>query len=221
MLRVWAAGLCASVLFLLAGPVSADLQNGHFTEGVDGLDGWDATPFVLEGQATQQVGDYNPYGTNLPHVLRMDAWNDPGDTWFEASTSQYIVTPDENGRFVPAGTTALSFYGAGDPSIPTGASWPLISVSVTYVDTGGNPQTDFYDITEGDSAWRLRTLNLLSPLDPYEIVTVQMSLSGDSIPADETLTAVGYFDDFKFVPEPMTMTALGLGAVLGLLRRRR
>jgi len=221
MFKFWAAGLCASVLVLLAGPVSADLYNGHFTEGVDGLDGWDATPFVLQGQASQQVGSYNPYGTSLPHVLKIDAWNDAGETAFSASTSQYIVVPDGEGMFVPAGTSALSFYGAGEAVVPTGGSWPEISVSVTYTDTLGTPRTDFYDVTEGDSAWRLRTLSLLSPLDPYQIVVVQMTLSGDSVPAGETLTATGYFDDFNFIPEPATMTALGLGAVLGLLRRRR
>ncbi len=210
----WKVGVAFLTLIATGGFALGDLVNGDFNDGTTG--GWGIFP---SNDASSDV--VNTAESN--NVLKLLAKNTyVGGNLQEAGLSSVTVTqPDMTNLFVlyaPSGTTDLEFNASVDG---VGATWPRADVFISYTRLDAMPGMVFHTITQGDSAWRLRTLSL-DNIDIAQTVSLQIVVESNNAPdGNGDAQVTGYFDDFAFVPEPASAALLAVGVLAALRRRPR
>jgi hypothetical protein len=214
------------VLAGLAGAARADIVNGDFSQGSDGLYGWNppmcngsASAVVQSGQL--QLTASNTYQWNEDRYSLVDT-----ESRSEAAVSQDLIA-------APAGATALQFrasatYG-GATIIGTPLEWSTGPVAyVSVADLLGN-EVDSQSVGS-DGLYSLSLAGLdLSNLTVRFYVTSDISndidLTGQAMEPEQgsrlDVAVTATFGDVRFgVPEPVTLSLLALGGT-AILRRRR
>ncbi len=237
-------GVAAAVLAVLAlgGGARADIINGDFSnEALDGSAGWviayasNADPLrVLVEVADGQL-----------HVMTSNTWNWTVDEYGQngqwvceepvdsAAAIMQVVQPDEYGYYAPANTTAIEFDAeitiSGNPASNVGPESAGVRFDVQYHNNSGTTGL----VPLGDIV-PMQTLRVEMPylvansedgiqliLTASSALAVLPAAPGDDDPLSFTIEVNAYFDNFHFVPEPMSAGLLLAGAALLVLRRRR
>jgi hypothetical protein len=230
----WLCVAAVAVLALGGGAARADIINGDFSEGPDGLDGW--VKAVVNPPNDESLALVKVVGGRL-HVVTSNTydWDGGSGEWVlhESDTSAVVVIQfvpaDGDGFWAPDGTTAIEFDAeisiSGNPAGNTGAG---VRFEVNYND-GKYASAPTGDGRLGDTAGTVRVE--MPGLVPNGQVGIDFNLASLSMlnptPAhifgvdSFTITVDAYFDNFRFVPEPMSAGMLLVGAAGLVLRRRR
>ena len=164
------------------------------------------------------------------------------DVVYEGTTSYKIAARNGYGMLHQTitgftGGESLSFwlYGRGD----TNGDWQMdevgdqVDVYIKFKDAGGSQIGDevsmvLFDADEENNAAILSTtdwlkspvLSFVTPEDTAQIQVKIRSVDGSADGNNHDGTSV-YLDSVTLVPEPATMTLLGLGGLVSVLRRNR
>lgn len=227
--RLCVAGV---VVLALGGIARADIVNGGFSSG---LSGWQSqvSPLNDESLALVEVVNDQVFGARL-HVVTANTYNwDEGksqwllqETDFSAAVATQNVPADANDFYAPPGTTALEFD--ADIEIlgaPAGNSGAGVLVGVNYNETRLNEVAGDGLLRDGAARVWIDMPGLVANqpgIDFYIVGTSQLDVTPN--PDDEasyTITVNAYFDNFTFVPEPVSASLLLLGGAMLTVRRRR
>jgi hypothetical protein len=212
----------------LGGAARADIINGGFSQVPDWHDGLDWEALILPEGAP----DPNVVGGRLHvEIANTYNWDSVSGQWVlhESDPSVVVVTqivpPDGGGFWAPQGTDAIEFDAEisilNNPSDNTGSGVRFeVNYNGSYASTGeqllgntnGKVRVEMPGLVPDGQVGIDLSLTTLSMLD----VSPDPG-SGTSY----TITVRAYFDNFQFVPEPMSAGLLLVGAIMILLRRRR
>lgn len=227
--------LPVSVL-LLAGLLGASIasatgiQNGDFENATD-LEHWTAVPLAAPDANNALVEEIDSAGDDQLHLMARNTYTWGGGVWamdqFLGSIAQ-STNPADYDLYAPAGTTALQFDAKIDIQILSGDSATRVWAKVDY-----NFGETIFDATEAltfsaSSDWATYVLDLPG-LDVSKLIDLNIyARSGDGLvgPVGESegqtvdLVAEAWFDNFQFIPEPISAVMLAIGGV-GLVLRKR
>jgi hypothetical protein len=225
----WLCVAAVAVLALGGGAARADIINGDFSNG---LDGW--VKAVVNPAADESLALAEVVGGRL-HVRTSNTynWDEPSQQWLlqEDNNSAVVViqfVPADGGGFwAPPGTTAIEFDAViGISSNPAGNTGAGVRFEVNYNDIYASAPTGDGRLGNTDGTVRVEMPGLV----PNGQVGIDFNLASLSMlnttPAHSvgvdsfTITVDAYFDNFRFVPEPMSAGLLLVGAA-GLVMRRR
>jgi hypothetical protein len=225
----WLCVAAVAVLALGGGAARADIINGDFSNG---LDGW--VKAVVNPAADESLALVKVVGGRL-HVMTSNTynWDEPSQQWLlqEDNNSAVVViqfVPADGGGFwAPPGTTAIEFDAViGISSNPAGNTGAGVRFEVNYNDIYASAPTGDGRLGNTDGTVRVEMPGLV----PNGQVGIDFNLASLSMlnttPAHSvgvdsfTITVDAYFDNFRFVPEPMSAGLLLVGAA-GLVMRRR
>ncbi|MFB3890959.1 MAG: PEP-CTERM sorting domain-containing protein [Phycisphaerae bacterium] len=227
MYRISVMLVCIGVMGATA---TADIANGSFSNGT--TTGWTTD---LTQLASSQV---LPIYANTANVLKLTTTNnytwvtDAGGGHWSLDEADYSKADVWQMCFAPSGATAMEFrlsatYQGASVFGTSASGMPTAVVSATYLTLGGTVNTPTVVVNAQD--WNTPAYMDLPGVDTAQLVTIRIMLTSE-LSADEpqggsskTVVVGGYFDDFRFVPEPSTaiLVLWGVAAVFCRRSRRR
>jgi len=220
----WLCGVAAAVLALGGGAVRADIVNGDFSQK---FTGWDLQVINPSNAPSLALEDAN---SGRLRLMTSNTWNWNGSTeqWElqETDASMVMVTQavpaDGGGFYAPPGTTAVEFEAAitisNNPAGNTGAG---VAFQVNYNGKSAPPGGGLMLDTAGIVHVEMEDLIPNVPVMDFSLTCLSwLNVSPDpTARSSYTITVNAYFDNFKFVPEPISAFLLLAGAA-GLVARR-
>jgi hypothetical protein len=211
------------VLSLLVSAASANLVVNSGFESMSG------NPLMPDGWLT-----YTGTGATVYYAAKTDVVYE-GDYSFKiAARNGYGMIHQTIGGFSGGQSLSLWLYGRGD----TNADWQMdepgdkVDVSIKFLNSGGGQigseiSMVLFDANPDTEAEILSTTEWLkSPvfnfITPENTASVQIKIrSVDGTPDGNQRDGTGvHLDNITLIPEPGTMVLLGLGGLVGVLRRK-
>ena len=224
-------------LIAATGVAGADIINGSFDWASNPLNQWTVIPSFIGTASATAVDSYGGQSgvmrlsAETPYVAAPGAWvNQLGFGFYPFVTAMQEVAVSD-GRYAPAGTTALEFKVAmtfGDQAYLeppfNDDETPTMELSVLYSSSQGEESVFDY-ILDNRGTWLSRQIEL-PDLDVTQPISIVLRAFADREPEvsgnvgdTATMNLNVYVDEFHFVPEPMSLLLLTAGT--GLLLRRR
>jgi len=207
----------------------ADILNGDFESAVD-LAHWTKVALAAPDPSYAVVDEVTDLGNDELYLMAHNTYTWSGTSWvlneFIGSIAQASNPADYN-LYAPTGTTKLSFDAKVDILSVPGDAAPRLRVEVQYNFSGGVFGATA-NLALGDADWANHSINLPG-LDLAKKMNLNVyARSGDGIaaPAGQyvgqttNLIAEGWFDNFRFVPDPVSAAMLVLGGAAIVMRRR-